>query len=209
MADLEALKNAVIKGDPNTAKELTAKALEGGVDPEAVLNDGLVAGMNVVGKAFKASEMYVPEVLIAARAMKTAMELLEPKLAEAGVEPIGTIVVGTVKGDLHDIGKNLLAMMLKGAGFDVVDLGTDVSPEQFVKAASDNDAKLVGLSALLTTTMPVMKEAVGAFKEAGVDAKLMIGGAPVTRQYAEEIGAEGYAPDAATAVDVARELLSV
>ncbi len=207
MADFEALKDAVIKGDANAAKEGTAKALEEGVDPEAVLNDGLVAGMNVVGKAFKAGEMYVPEVLVAARAMKTAMEILEPRLAEAGVKPIGTIVVGTVQGDLHDIGKNLVAMMLKGAGFDVVDLGTDVTPEQFVKAASDHDARIVGLSALLTTTMPAMKQAVVAFKEAGVDAKLMIGGAPVTRKYAEEIGAQGYAPDAATAVDVARELL--
>lgn len=209
MADMEALKNAVVKGDADTAKDLTSKALAGGLDPKAVLDDGLVAGMNVVGKAFKAKEMFVPEVLFAARAMKTAMEVLEPKLAEAGVDPVGTIVIGTVKGDLHDIGKNLVAMMLKGAGFNVIDLGTDVSPEQFVEAATDNKAKAVGLSALLTTTMPVMKQTVGAFKEAGVKAKVMIGGAPVTRQYAEEIGAEGYAPDAATAVDVAKELLGV
>ncbi len=209
MADLEAMKNAVIKGDSNAAKDLTSKALAAGVDPETVLNDGLVAGMNVVGKAFKAKEMYVPEVLFAARAMKTAMELLGPKLAEAGVDPVGTIIVGTVKGDLHDIGKNLVAMMLKGAGFAVIDLGTDVSPEQFVKAATDNRAKAVGLSALLTTTMPAMKQTVGAFKEAGVDVKVIIGGAPVTRQYADEIGAQGYAPDAATAVDVARELVGM
>lgn len=209
MADLEVLKNAVVKGDADAAKDLTSKALAEGVGPKTVLDDGLVAGMDIVGNAFKAKEMYVPEVLFAARAMKTAMEQLEPKLAEAGIDPVGTIVVGTVKGDLHDIGKNLVAMMLKGAGFNVIDLGTDVSPEQFVKAATENKAKAVGLSALLTTTMPVMQQTVGAFKEAGVDVKVMIGGAPVTRQYADEIGAAGYAPDAATAVDVAKELVNV
>jgi len=209
MADLEALKNAVIKGDADTAKDITAKVLAEGMAPKSILDDGLVAGMNVVGKAFKAREMFVPEVLFAARAMKTAMEQLAPKLAEAGVDPVGTIIIGTVKGDLHDIGKNLVGMMLKGAGFNVIDLGTDVAPEQFVKAASENKAKAIGLSALLTTTMPIMKETVEALKSAGVDAKVMIGGAPVTRQYAEEIGAAGYASDAATAVDVAKELLGV
>jgi 5-methyltetrahydrofolate--homocysteine methyltransferase len=162
--------------------------------------------MSVVGEAFKKNEVYVPEVLIAARAMKMAMEELEPKLVEAGVEPIGTVVIGTVQGDLHDIGKNLVQMMLKGAGFNVIDIGTDVPPENFVAAVQENGAKLVGLSALLTTTMPMMDKTIAAFKEAGVDAKVLIGGAPVTQDYADKIGAAGYAPDAASAVDVAKSL---
>ena len=207
MADLEALKNAVIKGDQNTAKEIVAAAIGEGMDPEAILTEGLIAGMNVIGAAFKKNEVYVPEVLIAARAMKMAMEILEPKLVEAGVEPIGTVVVGTVKGDLHDIGKNLVAMMLKGAGFNVVDAGTDVAPDKFVATVKDSGAKLAGLSALLTTTMPQMEETIKAFKDAGLSAQVMIGGAPVTQDYADKIGAQGYAPDAASAVDVAKELL--
>ena len=207
MADLEVLKNAVIKGDQNTAMEVTTKALEEGMAPEDVLRNGLIAGMDVVGRAFKKNEVYVPEVLIAARAMKMAMEILEPKLVEAGVEPIGTIIVGTVKGDLHDIGKNLVCMMLKGAGFNVIDLGTDVSPEKFVEAVKENGANTVGLSALLTTTMPMMDKTVAAFREADVEAKVMVGGAPVTQEYADKIGAQGYAADAATAVDVAKELI--
>ena len=209
MADMEALKNAVIKGDQNSAKDITAKALADGVGPEEILQGGLVAGMSVIGAAFKKNEVYVPEVLIAARAMKTAMEILEPKLVEAGVEPLGTVVVGTVKGDLHDIGKNLVSMMLKGAGFNVIDLGVDVTPEKFVEAIKENSAGAVGLSALLTTTMPMMDKTVQAFSEAGVDTKVMIGGAPVTQEYADKIGAQGYAPDAATAVDVAKQLLEV
>lgn len=207
MADLEVLKNAVIKGDQNAAMEVTTKALEEGMPPEDVLRNGLIAGMDVVGRAFKKNEVYVPEVLIAARAMKMAMEILEPKLVEAGIEPIGTIIVGTVKGDLHDIGKNLVCMMLKGAGFNVIDLGTDVAPEKFVEAVKENDANTVGLSALLTTTMPMMDQTVAAFKGAGVEAKVMVGGAPVTQEYADKIGAQGYAADAATAVDVAKELM--
>lgn len=209
MADLEALKNAVIKGDRDKAQEITKAAIDEGMAPEAILKDGLIAGMNVIGAAFKKNEVYVPEVLIAARAMKTAMELLEPKLVEAGVKPIGTVVVGTVQGDLHDIGKNLVSMMLKGAGFNVVDVGTDVNPQKFIDAAKTENAQLVGLSALLTTTMPMMEKTVGAFKEAGLDAKVMIGGAPVTQEYADKIGAAGFAADAATAVDVAKELLGV
>jgi 5-methyltetrahydrofolate--homocysteine methyltransferase len=207
MADLEVLKNAVIRGDQNTAMEVTTKALEEGIAPEEVLRGGLIAGMDVVGRAFKKNEVYVPEVLIAARAMKMAMEILEPKLVEAGVEPIGTIVVGTVKGDLHDIGKNLVCMMLKGAGFNVIDLGTDVSPEKFIEAVKENGANTVGLSALLTTTMPMMDKTVAALRDAGVEAKVMIGGAPVTQEYADKIGAQGYAADAATAVDVVKELV--
>ena len=207
MADLEALKNAVIKGDQNAAKEIVSAALAEGAGPEKILNEGLIAGMNVIGAAFKKNEVYVPEVLIAARAMKMAMEILEPKLVEAGVQPVGTVLIGTVKGDLHDIGKNLVAMMLKGAGFNVVDAGTDVAPEQFVAAAKESNAKVVGLSALLTTTMPMMEETVKAFKAAGIDAQVMIGGAPVTQDYATKIGAAGYAADAASAVDVAKDLI--
>jgi 5-methyltetrahydrofolate--homocysteine methyltransferase len=209
MADMEALKNAVIKGDQNSAKKITAEALAKGVRPEEILHDGLVAGMSVIGAAFKKNEVYVPEVLIAARAMKAAMELLGPKLVEAGVKPIGTVVVGTVKGDLHDIGKNLVSMMLKGAGFNVIDLGVDVTPEKFIEAVKVNKAQAVGLSALLTTTMPMMDKTVQAFNKAGINTKVMIGGAPVTKEYADKIGAQGYASDAATAVDVAKQLLGV
>ena len=209
MADLAALKDAVIRGDQNAAKEITSAALAEGMGPEEVLTEGLIAGMNVIGAAFKKNEVYVPEVLIAARAMKMAMEILEPKLVEAGVEPVGTVVVGTVQGDLHDIGKNLVAMMLKGAGFNVVDVGTDVPAEKFVEAMKGEKATLCGLSALLTTTMPMMEKTVAALKEAGVGAKVMIGGAPVTQDYADKIGAAGYAADAASAVDLAKSLLGV
>jgi len=209
MADLEALKNAVIKGDQNTAKDVTSKALAEGVDPEKILNDGLIAGMNIVGVAFRKNEVYVPEVLIAARAMKTAMELLEPKLVEAGVEPLGTVIIGTVQGDLHDIGKNLVIMMLKGAGFNAVDIGIDVAPEGFMAAVKEHKAKVAGLSALLTTTMPMMEKTIAAFRDAGMDTDIMVGGAPVTQEYADKIGAKGYAADAASAVDVAKKLLGV
>ena len=209
MADLEALKDAVIKGDQDKAKQITEAALAESVDPEKILNEGLIAGMNIIGAAFKKNEVYVPEVLIAARAMKNAMVVLEPRLVEAGVEPLGTVAIGTVQGDLHDIGKNLVMMMLKGAGFNVIDVGTDADPQKFVDAVKTGKAKLVGLSALLTTTMPMMEKTVAAFKEAGVDAKVMIGGAPVTQEYADKIGAAGYAADAASAVDVAKELLGV
>jgi len=170
-----------------------------------------VAGMNVVGTKFKNNEFYVPEVLIAARAMHAGMDILKPLLTESGVEPIAKVAIGTVQGDLHDIGKNLVAMMLEGAGFEVIDLGVDVKPEQFVDAVKNQGAELVCLSALLTTTMPYMKDTIQALKEAGVrdQVKVMIGGAPVTQSYADEIGADGYASDAATAVDVAKELLKI
>jgi len=207
MADLQELANFVINGKANEAKEAVATALEEGVPVQDILNKGLIAGMNVVGEKFKNNEFYVPEVLIAARAMKWGMEVLEPKLKDAGVKPVASIALGTVKGDLHDIGKNLVGMMLQGAGFNVVDLGIDVPPEKFVEAARDQGCQLVGLSALLTTTMPQMKNVVEALKEAGVDAKVIIGGAPVTQNYADEIGADGYAPDAATAVDVCKRLI--
>jgi len=209
MADLQMLQEAVIKGDQNTAVEITQQALAERMEPEIILQQGLISGMNVVGVAFKKNEVYVPEVLIAARAMKAAMEILEPKLIETGVQPLGKVIIGTVQGDLHDIGKNLVAMMLKGAGFHVTDLGTDVPPEKFIAAVQENGTALVGLSALLTTTMPLMEKTIAAFKNAGLDTKVMIGGAPVTQEYADKIGAHGYAADAATAVDVATELLRI
>ena len=207
MADLQALADALIKGSRDQVVELTTKALDEGVAPEKILNEGLVAGMAEVGKRFKANEFYVPEVLIAARAMHGGMDILEPKLAAAGVKPVGTVVLGTVKGDLHDIGKNLVGMMLKGAGMKVVDAGTDVAPEKFVESCKASKAQVCALSALLTTTMPQMAEVVKAIKEAGVPVKTMIGGAPVTQNYADEIGADGYAPDAASAADLAKSLI--
>jgi len=208
MADLKALSEAIIKGDQKTAVEMTRQALSEGVPPASILNEGLIAGMNVIGVRFKANQVYIPEVLISARAMKMAMEVLEPKLVEAGVKPLGKALVGTVQGDLHDIGKNLVAMMLKGAGFEVIDLGVDSSPEKFVAKAKESNPQIIGLSALLTTTMPAMEKTIRAIKDAGLTAKTMIGGAPVTQAYADKIGADGYAPDAASAVDLAKSLLN-
>ncbi|MFP4052639.1 MAG: corrinoid protein [Phycisphaerae bacterium] len=208
MADLQALADALIKGDRNTVVDLTNAAIEEGVPPREILENGLIAGMDVIGKRFKANEIYVPEVLIAARAMKAGMEVLQPRLVEAGVEPLGTVVIGTVKGDLHDIGKNLVAMMLTGGGLKVVDAGTDVSADKFVELCKAEGAKVCAMSALLTTTMPQMQEVVGALKGAGIEVKTIIGGAPVTQNFADEIGADGYAADAASAVDVVKTLIA-
>ena len=208
MADLNALAEAIIKGDQNAAVEVTRTALDEGTAAESVLNDGLIAGMDVIGARFKKNEVYIPEVLIAARAMKMAMEILEPELAKAGVKPVGRFLIGTVQGDLHDIGKNLVAMMLKGAGFEVVDLGVDVGPEKFVEQAKATGVELIGMSALLTTTMPSMEKTVKALRDTGLSAKIMIGGAPVTQGYADKIGADGYSADAASAVDVAKSLVA-
>ena len=207
MADLAVLAEALIAGNRDKVAELVKEAIDEGVGPKEILEEGLIAGMDVIGKRFKANEVYVPEVLIAARAMKTGMELLEEKLAAAGVKPIGTVVLGTVKGDLHDIGKNLVNMMLTGGGLKVVDVGIDVPAEKFVEEAKASGAQIVALSALLTTTMPQMAEVVKAAKAAGLKAKIIIGGAPVTQSYADEIGADGYSPDAASAVDLAKELI--
>jgi len=208
MADLKALADAVIKGDQSTAVEITKTALAEGTSPKNVLEEGLIAGMNVIGGRFKKNEIYIPEVLIAARAMKMAMEVLEPELVKAGVEPVGKFMIGTVKGDLHDIGKNLVAMMLKGAGFEVVDLGIDIGPDKFVEKAKATGIQLIGMSTLLTTTMPSMEKTVKALKEAGISAKIMVGGAPVTQGYADKIGADGFAADAASAVDLAKSLVA-
>jgi len=208
MADLKALADAVINGDQNTALEITKAALEEGTAAKDVLDNGLIAGMDIVGARFKKNEIYIPEVLIAARAMKMAMKILEPELVKAGVEPVGKLLIGTVQGDLHDIGKNLVAMMLKGAGFEVIDLGVDVGPEKFIEQVKAANAQVIGMSALLTTTMPGMEKTIKALKDAGITVKVMIGGAPVTQDYADRIGADGYAPDAASAVDLAKSLVA-
>jgi len=208
MADLKALADAVIKGDQGAAVDITKSALASGTAAKSILEEGLIAGMDVVGSRFKKNEIYIPEVLIAARAMKMAMEVLEPELVKAGVKPRGKFLIGTVQGDLHDIGKNLVAMMLKGAGFEVIDLGVDIGPEKFVEKAKASSTQLVGMSALLTTTMPSMEKTIKALKKAGVLAKIMVGGAPVTQGYADKIGADGYAAEAASAVDLAKSLVA-
>jgi len=209
MADLKALSEALINGKRDEVTKLVKELLAANVPVGRILNEGLIAGMAVVGDKFKKNEFYVPEVLIAARAMNAGMTIVEPLLAKAGVKPLAKVAIGTVKGDLHDIGKNLVAMMLKGGGFAVMDLGIDVEPAKYVKAAQEG-CTLVCLSALLTTTMPQMANVIKGLKEAGLkDVKVMIGGAPVTQKYADEIGANGYAPDAASAVDKAREMLSI
>ena len=208
MSKITDLSLAVEKGKRNDAKALTQALLDDGMKPLDIVENGLVPGMSAIGEKFKNNEVFVPEMLIAARAMKEAMALLEPLLAQAGIKPKHTVVIGTVQGDLHDIGKNLVAMMLKGANFGVVDVGTNVPPEKFVAAVQENGASILALSALLTTTMPAMKTTVEAVRAAGLkDLKIMIGGAPVTHDFAKEIGADGYSADAASAVDLALNLL--
>jgi methylmalonyl-CoA mutase cobalamin-binding domain/chain len=207
MPDLAALTAAVEAGNRTAAAVETKAALDAGTDPRTVL-DAMTAAMDVVGRKFQEGELFVPEMLIAARAMKAGMEILEPVLLAAGVRPEFRAVVGTVEGDLHDIGKNLVGMMWKGGGIEVFDLGVNVAPARFVEAAREHDAHLVGISALLTTTMPNMRGVVEAVKAAGLGAKVVVGGAPVTPEFAAQIGADGYAPDAGSAVDLARSLLA-
>ena len=207
VALMDSLSEALIHGDRQKVSQLTTQALEEGVAPSKVLEDGLIAGMMVVGNRFRANEVYVPEVLIAARAMHAGLDILQPALTQAGIEPSGVVVLGTVKGDLHDIGKNLVGMMLTGGGLKVVDIGIDASAEKFVEACKENGAQVCAMSALLTTTMPQMAEVIKALKAANVTAKIIIGGAPVTQNYANDIGADGYAPDAASAVDVVQSLI--
>lgn len=203
--NLSPLVEAVKTGKRKDAKAITTEALEQQTPPQDIL-DALKEGMDDVGRRFKANEIFVPEVLVAARAMKTSMELLEPHLASSGIKAEFRVVIGTVEGDLHDIGKNLVAMLLKGSGFEVIDLGTNVSKEAFIDAIRSNNAQLVGLSALLTTTMPAMTQTVAAIKEAGLPVKVMVGGAPITQKFADEISADGFSSDAASAVDLARTL---
>ncbi len=208
MTILQEISEVMQTGNAPKTRELVTKGVEDGVDTEELLG-ALIAGMNVVGKKFKNNEVYVPEVLIAARAMNNGLDVLRPLLEEKGVEPVGKVVIGTVMGDMHDIGKNLVKMMMVGAGFEVIDLGTDVKPEAFVEAAKANNANIIALSALLTTTMVNMKAVVEAAKAAELDnVKIMVGGAPVTDNFANEIGADSYSPDAATAAEVALEYVS-
>lgn len=209
MADtLQTIASKVYEGEDQEVPQLVQQMLDEGMAPSEILQGGLIAGMDEVGRDFKAGDLFVPEVLIAARAMHAGMDVLRPLLAESDAHGVGKYVIGTVKGDLHDIGKNLVRMMLEGAGFDAIDLGTDVEPQAFVDAVREHQPSLVGMSALLTTTMVQMKTTVEALEEAGVrdSVKIMVGGAPVTHAYAREIGADAYAPDAASAVDIARDL---
>jgi 5-methyltetrahydrofolate--homocysteine methyltransferase len=211
MADvLQKIASKLYAGEADDVAELVRSALDQGISANEVLQGGLILGMDQVGKDFKAGDLFVPEVLIAARAMHAGMHVLRPLLATSGATSAGKMIIGTVKGDLHDIGKNLVKMMVEGAGFEVVDLGTDVPPEKFVAGVREHQPKLLGMSALLTTTMMSMKTTVEALQEAGVrgSVKVMIGGAPVTDAFAKQIGADAYAPDAASAVDVARSLVA-
>lgn len=205
MAVLEELQQAIISGNRDKAKELTQKALDEGLEARKIVVEGIAVAMEVVGEKFRANEFFVPELLIAQRAMKESLSMMSGE----AVDYIGTVVIGTVKGDLHDIGKNLVAAMLEGAGFKVVDLKVDVSPEQFVAAANENSADLIAMSALLTTTMGSMRDTVAALGDAGLrdKVKVIVGGAPLTQSYADEIKADGYAPDAASAVEKAKQLL--
>ena len=206
--DLTTIKQAVIEGDDKQLVNLTRRALDEGVSAETILNDALIVGMGEVGELFEQGEYFVPELLLSARAMQAAMEVLRPLLSASSYEPLGKVVMGTVQGDLHDIGKKLVAMMLEGSGFEVIDLGTDVAPERFVETVEESGAQVVGLSALLTTTLPAMEATVSALREAGpVKVKVMIGGAPVTSAFASSIGADGYAADASSAVALARRLV--
>lgn len=194
------------RGRVKDVKKLVEEALEAGMDPKVILNEGLLEGMSIIGGKFKRNEVFVPEVLVAARAMTAGLSVLEPKLVEVGNEPVGKAVIGTVKGDLHDIGKNLVAVMLKGAGFEVVDLGTDVEPEDYIEKAEEVGADIIAMSALLTTTMPEMKEVIDALEEHGLRDKyiVMVGGAPVTANYAEQIGADYFTADAGSAAEAAK-----
>jgi 5-methyltetrahydrofolate--homocysteine methyltransferase len=210
MSQIEVIYNAVLEGNAKGAQAGVKAALDAGLNPEAILKDGLITAMGEVGRLFEENEYFVPEMLVSARAMQGGLALLKPHLAAGGSVSTGKAVVGTVKGDLHDIGKNLVAMMLEGAGFEVIDLGTDVTPDKFVKAVIEHKPHVIGMSALLTTTMPSMSGTVKALQEAGVrdQVKVMIGGAPVTDGFARQIGADGYSPDASSAVRLAKALVA-
>jgi 5-methyltetrahydrofolate--homocysteine methyltransferase len=207
VSDMQTLSIAVEKGQRAEARQLTQALLDAGTRPLDIVEQGLVPGMTAIGEKFRCNEVFVPEMLVAAGAMKECMKLLEPLLAKGGIKPKHTVVLGTVQGDLHDIGKNLVAMMWRGANIHVVDLGTNVRPARFVEAVREHGAQAVGLSALLTTTMPAMKTAVDALRSADLPVKIIVGGAPVTAEYAREIGADGYGPDAASAADVLLHML--
>lgn len=204
---LDKLQEALMAGKKNDVETLVDQALAARIPTRQILNEGLIAGMAKLGVMFKNNEVFIPEVLVAARAMNAGLTKLEPYLIKDKIEPKGLVVIGTVKGDLHDIGKNLVAMMLKGAGYKIIDLGADVAPEKFVEAARANNADVVALSALLTTTMIQMKGIIQTLQNAGLAVPVIVGGAPLTQDYANQIGAKGYAPDAASAVDIVHRLV--
>ena len=206
---LQELFDAIVAGKAPVVQQKVQEALAAGTDPAVILNEGMIAAMREVGHRFEVGKYYVPEMLIAARAMKGGLAILEPQLKQANVQSMGKVAAGTVRGDLHDIGKNLVCMMLQGAGFEIMDLGTNVAPEKFVAAVRNNGAQIIAMSALLTTTMPAMKETIHALEQAGVrnQVKVMVGGAPITDDFAHEIGADGFAQDASRAVTVAKSLL--
>ncbi len=209
MNPVDMLHQSVIEGDANGVQEQVEICLSQGIAPETILNDGMVSAMAEVGRLFEEGEFFVPEMLVSARAMKTGLAILRPYLAKANVKPAGKVVIGTVQGDLHDIGKNLVSIMLEGGGFEVIDLGTDISAEAFAKAAQEKKADIVAMSALLTTTMPRMQETIAALQASGIrsSVKVMVGGAPLTQKYADAIGADGFSSDASRAVIVAKELI--
>jgi 5-methyltetrahydrofolate--homocysteine methyltransferase len=209
MADLKTLSEAILRGDAKSAEAITKEAVSAGTDPQELVTKYMIPAMDEVGRKFEADELFVPELLVSARAMKKALEVLKPLLAAKGAKPMGKVVVGTVKGDLHDIGKNLVASMLEGAGFEVIDVGVDVSPDKFIAAVREKAPQIVALSALLTTTMPSMKTTIEQLSAAGLrdKVKVIIGGAPVTQNYAQEIGADGYSENANGAVGLARKLV--
>jgi 5-methyltetrahydrofolate--homocysteine methyltransferase len=211
MRDLKPLFDAVLCGDAKTVRAVTEEALKEGVDPLKLVNEFMVPAMDEVGRRFECSDYFVPELLLSARAMKAALELIRPLLVAQGTEPLARVVIGTVKGDLHDIGKNLVSAMLEGGGFEVIDLGVNVSPEMFIQAVREKNAQIIAMSALLTTTMPAMKSTIEALKAAGVreQVKVLIGGAPITQKYADEIGADGFSDNAVGAVALARKSMTV
>ena len=208
MSNLEKIKEAIIAGSAKQVKEYTEGAVNEGLPISTILNDGLIGGMNIIGVRFKNGEVYVPEVLLSARAMHTGLAVIKPLIASAGIKEKGTVAIGTVRGDLHDIGKNLVIMMLEGAGYKVIDLGVDVATEKFVHAVEEHHPQIIGISALLTTTMTQMKATVEKLKGLGGKTKVIVGGAPITPKFAGEIGADGYAADAASAVDKVAELIT-
>ncbi|KJR49340.1 5-methyltetrahydrofolate--homocysteine methyltransferase [Desulfosporosinus sp. I2] len=210
MSDFNSLAELVIKGDYNGAQTLTQRMVGNGNDPLEIINQGLMAGMNVVGVRFKAGDMYVPEVMMSAKAMSKGIEVVKPLIADKDMPTAGKVLVGTVKGDLHDIGKNLVLMMMESAGFEIIDLGVDIDAEAFVKAVKEHKPQVIGMSALLTTTMLSMKDTIEALKEEGLrdSVKIIVGGAPISQGFADEIGADGYAPDAAAATDLCKRLIA-
>jgi 5-methyltetrahydrofolate--homocysteine methyltransferase len=207
MVDLIKIKDSVIEGEVDEVRDMVKRAIDEGQEAKRILNEALLPGMSIVGDKFEEGEFFLPEMLIAAMAMKKGLEVLSPVLTQSDMKAAGTVVMGTAKGDIHDVGKSIVGVMLEGAGFMVTDIGVDVGPDKFVEAAKENNADIIGVSALLTTTIMGMKDVIKAVKEAGLKAKVMVGGASVTQEFADEIGADGYAPDAHSAVKRAKELV--